>query len=331
MNHKYEYSYKNVHLRPLDAKDIESLRNWRNSSENSSFLSKKPYITEEMQMKWFESYMEDNQELLFAIEEDRDLGRLVGSLGLYGFCDNSCLFGKFLIGDDEAHGRRVGLNATIAATKVAFELLGLSSVELFVYPNNRAAREVYQQAGFNAIDIHTDYMGHEEITMALTKEGRKTMHNMNKVQMLEFPQRGDERGHLVIVEGMMDIPFEIKRAFYIYGSDSDVVRGQHANRESEFVLINVAGKSKVKVKDGEGNEAIYCLNRPHTGIYLPTMVWKDMYDFSEDSVLLVLASTHYNANEYIRNYEDFVAEIGGGTELIRFLELFPSNQMKEVA
>ncbi len=137
------------------------------------------------------------------------------------------------------------------------------------------------------------------------------MHNMNKVKMLEFQQRGDERGHLVIVEGNQDIPFEIKRAFYLYGSDADVVRGQHANRESEFVLINVAGKSKVKVKDGEGNEAIYCLNRPHTGIYLPTMVWKDMYDFSEDSVLLVLASTHYNPEEYIRDYEEFEKIIRG--------------------
>ena len=132
------------------------------------------------------------------------------------------------------------------------------------------------------------------------------MHNMNKVKMLEFTQRGDERGHLVIVEGNKDIPFCIKRAFYIYGSDRDVIRGQHANRKSEFVLINVAGTSKVRVKDGEGNEAIFCLNRPHTGIYLPTMVWKDMYDFSEDSVLLCLASTHYDGAEYIRDYDEFV-------------------------
>ena len=138
------------------------------------------------------------------------------------------------------------------------------------------------------------------------------MHNMNKVQMLDFPQHGDARGHLVIAEGGMDIPFEIKRVFYIYESGSDVVRGQHANRKTEFVLINVAGKSKVKVKDGEGNEAIYCLNRPHTGIYLPTMVWKDMYDFSEDSVLLVLASEHYDPSEYIRNYDEFVKEIMAG-------------------
>ena len=124
--------------------------------------------------------------------------------------------------------------------------------------------------------------------------------------MLEFSQKGDERGHLVIVEGMEDIPFDIKRIFYIYGSDKDVIRGQHANRESEFVLINVAGTSKGKVKDGKGNEAIYYLNRPHTGIYLPKMVWKDMYDFSEDSVLLCLASTHYDSTEYIRNYDEFV-------------------------
>lgn len=124
--------------------------------------------------------------------------------------------------------------------------------------------------------------------------------------MLEFPQRGDERGHLVVVEGMKDVPFEIKRIFYIYGSDTDVIRGQNANKKSQFVLINVAGKSKVKVKDGLGNEAVFSLNRPHTGIYLPQMVWKDMYDFSEDSVLLVLSSEHYDPEEYIRNYDEFV-------------------------
>lgn len=135
---------------------------------------------------------------------------------------------------------------------------------------------------------------------------------MTGVQLIEFPQKGDERGHLVIAEGMKDIPFDIKRIFYIYGSDATVVRGQHANRKSEFVLINVAGTSKVKVKDGKGNEAIFSLNRPHTGIYLPRMVWKDMYDFSEDSVLLCLSSEHYDAEEYIRDYDEFVRIINEG-------------------
>ena len=125
-------------------------------------------------------------------------------------------------------------------------------------------------------------------------------------QMLEFSQKGDERGHLVIVEGMEDIPFEIKRIFYIYGSYKEVIRGQHANKKSEFLLINVAGTSKVKVRDGKGNEAVFSLNRPHTGIYLPRMVWKDMYEFSEDSVLLCLSSEHYDSTEYIRDYNEFV-------------------------
>lgn len=141
------------------------------------------------------------------------------------------------------------------------------------------------------------------------------MNTMDLVHMLDFPQKGDDRGHLVIVEGMNDIPFDIKRIFYIYGSDSNVVRGQHANRRSEFVLINVAGTSKVKVKDGKGNEVVYSLNRPHTGIYLPRMIWKDMYDFSEDSVLLCLASTHYDASEYIRNYDEFVKIINSENQI----------------
>lgn len=131
------------------------------------------------------------------------------------------------------------------------------------------------------------------------------------VEILEFPQHGDDRGHLVVVEGTKDIPFDVKRIFYIYGSDTEVVRGQHANRRSEFVLINVAGTSKVRVKDGKGNEAVFSLNRPHTGIYLPCMVWKDMYDFSKDSVLLCLASEHYDQEEYIKDYDEFVKIVNG--------------------
>lgn len=132
---------------------------------------------------------------------------------------------------------------------------------------------------------------------------------MMNVQMLEFPQHGDDRGHLVVVEGLKDVPFEIRRVFYIYGSDSDVVRGCHANRKSEFVLINVAGQSKVRARDGLGNEAVFSINRPHTGLYLPKMIWKDMYDFSPDSVLLVLSSEPYDPQEYIRDYDEFVREV----------------------
>lgn len=127
----------------------------------------------------------------------------------------------------------------------------------------------------------------------------------DQYKIIEFPELGDERGNLVVVEGEMSIPFAIARVFYIYGSDDTVVRGQHANRESEFVLVNVSGTSKVRITDGT-EECIIELNRPRMGLYINKMVWKDMYEFSPDSVLLVLTNTHYDGNEYIRNYEDYL-------------------------
>ena len=126
-----------------------------------------------------------------------------------------------------------------------------------------------------------------------------------KCSVLQFADLGDERGKLVVIEGASAIPFDIQRVFYIYESDSTIVRGQHANRESEFVLINVAGRSKVRITDGR-EEFIVELNKPMMGVYIPKMVWKDMYDFSSDSVLLVLASTHYDGKEYIRDYEEYL-------------------------
>ena len=123
--------------------------------------------------------------------------------------------------------------------------------------------------------------------------------------ILQFGDLGDERGKLVVIEGAQSIPFDIKRIFYIYGSDATVIRGQHANRNSEFVLVNVAGQSKVRITDGT-EEFIVELNKPMMGVYIPKMIWKDMYDFSSDSVLLVLASTHYDAKEYIRDYNDYI-------------------------
>ena len=122
-----------------------------------------------------------------------------------------------------------------------------------------------------------------------------------RCRIINFADLGDERGKLVVIEGGLAIPFDIQRVFYIYGSDETVVRGQHANRESEFVLINVSGTSKVRITDGK-EEFNVELNKPMMGVYIPKMVWKDMYDFSPDSVLLVLASTHYDGKEYTHTH-----------------------------
>lgn len=124
-------------------------------------------------------------------------------------------------------------------------------------------------------------------------------------KILRFKELGDDRGNLVVVEGDKDIPFEIKRIFYIFGSDFNVVRGQHANRNSEFVFINVAGSSNIKITNGKETKIIK-LDKPMDGVYLPKMIWKEMYDFSKDSVLLVLASTHYDNTEYIRDFNEYL-------------------------
>ncbi len=131
---------------------------------------------------------------------------------------------------------------------------------------------------------------------------------MELYKELYFNELGDERGHLVVAEYPQNIPFCIQRIFYIYGSDKDVVRGKHANRKSEFVLINVSGSCKVKVDTGK-EQVIINLDKPHKGLYLNKMVWKDMYDFSDDSVLLVLSNIPYDANEYIRDYDEFLKEM----------------------
>lgn len=131
------------------------------------------------------------------------------------------------------------------------------------------------------------------------------MNLKEKIKIISFNDFGDERGKLVVIEGGKVIPFDIQRVFYIYDSDATVIRGQHANRNSEFVLINVAGTSKVRITDGE-EVVVVELNKPMMGVYIPKMIWKDMYDFSKDSVLLVLASTHYDGEEYIRDYNEYL-------------------------
>lgn len=134
---------------------------------------------------------------------------------------------------------------------------------------------------------------------------------MEIFRMLTFKELGDERGNLVAIEGNSDIPFDIKRVFYMYGTDNTMVRGQHANRKSEFVLINVSGSSKIKINDGMGHVEIVCLDKPKMGVYIPKMIWKEMYEFSNDSVILCLASTHYDGSEYIRDYEEYKKEVNG--------------------
>lgn len=125
--------------------------------------------------------------------------------------------------------------------------------------------------------------------------------------LIDFKSHGDDRGLLTVFQNGENIPFNLKRIFYSCDLPFEARRGCHANRKSEFVLISVAGSCKVSVDDGQNREE-FVLDSPLKGLYCGQMTWKEMYEFSRDNILLVLASTEYDANEYIKDYEQFKKE-----------------------
>jgi dTDP-4-dehydrorhamnose 3,5-epimerase-like enzyme len=132
---------------------------------------------------------------------------------------------------------------------------------------------------------------------------------MNKNKLLNFHQvRGDERGQLVAIEGNVDIPFEIKRIFYIYGTTQGVPRGKHAHYKTKQYLISVSGSCKVTLDNGV-EKVTYELDSQNKGLLQNAYVWGAMHDFSDDCVLLVLASEHYDDADYIRDYDQFIKQV----------------------
>ena len=127
-------------------------------------------------------------------------------------------------------------------------------------------------------------------------------------KLIDMKVFGDERGHLISFEKGSNCPFDVKRSFYIFDTVPGMVRGSHANRNSEFILIAISGSCKIKIDDGKKQEIVE-LNTPHKALYLGKMMWKEMYDFSYNAILLVLTNTNYDEKEYIRNYNDFLKEI----------------------
>lgn len=120
-----------------------------------------------------------------------------------------------------------------------------------------------------------------------------------------FQQHGDERGQLVALEEFNDIPFKIKRVYYMYDTVQGVHRGLHAHKSLEQILICIHGSCKILMDNGKDKKVV-CLEKPYEGLYISNDIWREMFDFSSDAVLLVLASEKYDESDYIRNYEDFI-------------------------
>ena len=120
-----------------------------------------------------------------------------------------------------------------------------------------------------------------------------------------FEPYGDDRGQLVALEQFKDIPFSVKRVYYMYDTTPGVTRGKHAHKCLQQIMICIHGSCKVLLDNGEERE-IVVLDKPNEGILISNDIWREMYDFSPDAVLMVLASELYDESDYIRDYEQFL-------------------------
>lgn len=133
---------------------------------------------------------------------------------------------------------------------------------------------------------------------------------MTLINCIEFSSLGDERGSLVALEGTKNIPFEIKRVYYIFGTALNVARGFHAHKKLQQVAICITGRCRMVLDDGHSREEVW-LDSPYKGLLINNMTWREMHDFSADCVLLVLANEYYDESDYIRDYSDFIAMVRG--------------------
>jgi dTDP-4-dehydrorhamnose 3,5-epimerase-like enzyme len=124
-----------------------------------------------------------------------------------------------------------------------------------------------------------------------------------------FQPHGDERGQLVALEENIDIPFRIKRVYFMYDTKDGVVRGHHAHKSLEQILVCIHGSCKVRLDNGKEKKVVP-LEKPYEGLYIANNIWREMFDFSSDAVLMVFASELYNEEDYIRDYDEFLKFIG---------------------
>lgn len=298
-------------LRKLMEKDVEYMLEWmQDKSITCNFkVDFSKYNGEKVRDFIKNSYSAAEQHFAVVNKEDEYLGTI--SLKKISLKDKNAEYA--IVMRKSAQGEGIAERATKELIEYAFNVLGLRKIYLNVLEDNIHAIRFYEKLGFirEGTFVGQYFIGgryHNLCWYAIYHPDLKMGKETGNYKLLKFQEKGDQRGHLVIIEGGKEIPFAIKRIFYIYGSDARVTRGQHANRETEFVLINIAGSSKVKIYDGKNSEIIK-LDKPHMGVYLPRMVWKDMYDFSPDSILLVLASEYYDPKEYIRDLVEYEEEI----------------------
>ena len=134
---------------------------------------------------------------------------------------------------------------------------------------------------------------------------------MSIIKIVSFKSLGDERGSLVSLEGNKSVPFDIKRVYCIFGAKEGVSRGFHAHRNLKQVAVCVTGSCRFVLDNGKQREEVV-LDKSTIGLLINDLTWREMYDFSPDCVLMVLANEHYDESDYIRDYQEFLKAVNNG-------------------
>lgn len=130
---------------------------------------------------------------------------------------------------------------------------------------------------------------------------------MSLIDLIDFKSLGDDRGQLFSLESNQNIPFDIKRVYYMFGMQDDLPRGFHAHKELQQVAICIKGRCKMIMDDGTTKEEVV-IEKPNTGIIIDKLIWHEMHDFSVDCILMVIASDYYDESDYIRDYDEFLKQ-----------------------
>ncbi|CAE6849112.1 TDP-4-oxo-6-deoxy-alpha-D-glucose-3, 4-oxoisomerase [Paraburkholderia aspalathi] len=138
-----------------------------------------------------------------------------------------------------------------------------------------------------------------------------SMASVTECQILEFPRIHDPRGTLTPIENNRQIPFDIKRVYYLYDIPGGASRAGHSHKQLQQVLIAISGSFDVHVDDGS-ERLVFHLNRPHQGLYVPRMIWREIDNFSSNAVCVALASMFYDEADYYRKYDDFFRAVKEG-------------------
>jgi dTDP-4-dehydrorhamnose 3,5-epimerase-like enzyme len=138
---------------------------------------------------------------------------------------------------------------------------------------------------------------------------RGTSGRLEDCRIVELPRIPSPRGNLTFMEGGVHLPFPIERVYYLYDVPGGETRGGHAHKSIEQFIVAASGSFEVVVKDGRRTRS-FGLRRSYYGLYVPTMLWRELVDFSSGSVCLVMASARYDEGDYIRDWDDYLAAVG---------------------